>query len=134
VEFNMAERYSYYLLQVYTASFYSYLAPIGVIALVVIFFCQYWIDKYNLFTRSSLFVKFNYSLSRNVLVLFEGSILVFACGNVIFSMMHHHSKLPIINIVGLAIAGFYVLLTIFVPNHIKQKIYNNYETLEVYNY
>lgn len=126
VEFDMAQRYSYYLLQVYTASFYSFLAPIGIFALIGIFFIQYWIDKFNLFTRSSMLNNFNYSLSKNVLTLFEGSILIFAAGNFIFSLMHHGYQVNTANIIGLVIAILYVLLRMVVPSHITNRLFQNY--------
>lgn len=53
-EFNFADRYSYYIMMWYIGAFYSYIAPIGIAALIVIFFLQYWVDKFNLFKRSSL--------------------------------------------------------------------------------
>lgn len=43
VEFDIAQRYSYYIIQIFTASFYAYLVPIGIPVLVVVFFVQYWI-------------------------------------------------------------------------------------------
>lgn len=54
-EFDLAQRYSYYLLQLYLVAFYAYAVPIIVPAVIVIFFFQYIVDKYNLFKRSSLF-------------------------------------------------------------------------------
>ena len=134
MEFDMAQRYSYYLLQIYTASFYSFLAPIGIFALIGIFLIQYWIDKFNLFTRSSMLNNFNYSLSKNVLTLFEGSVLVFATGNFIFSLMHHEQRVNTTNVIGLVIAVIYVLLRMVVPSHITNRLFQNYETLEFYSY
>lgn len=55
IEFDLAQKYCYYLLQLYMVSFYSYVMPIIVPAVAVIFFFQYWVDKYNLFKKSSLF-------------------------------------------------------------------------------
>lgn len=51
--FDIAGRYSYYLLQVYTCMFYSYLVPVGVLAVGIIFMIQFWIDKIRLFKLSS---------------------------------------------------------------------------------
>ena len=66
IEFDMASRYAYYILQLYTASFYAYLVPVCAPAVGLILICQYWVDKYNLFKRSSLFYRLSYSLSRNI--------------------------------------------------------------------
>ncbi len=51
--FDMATKYSYYLLQIYTCMFYNYLVPIGVPVTALIFGIQYWIDKIQLFYFSS---------------------------------------------------------------------------------
>lgn len=51
--FNIAGRYSYYILQVYTCMFYCYLIPVGVLAVAIIFGIQYWIDKIIMFKLSS---------------------------------------------------------------------------------
>ncbi len=84
-EFSISARYTYYLLQIYTATFYSYICPIGPGIVMFIFIVQYWIDKYNLFTRTSLLVELSYKISRETLKLFEASLVVFTAGNFIFS-------------------------------------------------
>lgn len=66
-EFDIAQRYSYYLVQLYTVSFYAYIVPLCVPAVALILFCQFYVDKFNLFKRSSLHYELNYSLSRNIL-------------------------------------------------------------------
>ena len=48
-EFAVVDRYSYYILQIYACSFYSYLVPLATPCLIVTFCIQYWIDKYNLY-------------------------------------------------------------------------------------
>lgn len=52
-EFDVVDRYSYYILQIYACSFYAYLTPIATPCLVVTLVIQYWVDKLNLFKRSS---------------------------------------------------------------------------------
>jgi len=52
-EFDIAGRYSHYLLQVYTCMFYCYLVPVGVVATGVMFALQFWIDKVKMFKLSS---------------------------------------------------------------------------------
>lgn len=78
--FDIAGRYSYYLLQVYTCMFYSYLVPVGVLAVAVIFMIQFWIDKVRMFKLSSEYNEIGYFLSRMILKMFEGSLLVFTIG------------------------------------------------------
>jgi hypothetical protein len=55
----MTHKYTDYLVTLYAVMFYSYLVPITLIAIPLIFFLQYWVDKINLFRRSSL--KFHFS-------------------------------------------------------------------------
>lgn len=86
VEYDMAQRYAYYILQLYTASFYAYLVPICAPAVAVIFAIQYWVEKYNLFRRSSLFYNLNYNLSRNMVKIGEVSVLIYSIGVLIFSL------------------------------------------------
>jgi hypothetical protein len=64
--------------------FYAYLVPVGVLAVTVIFGVQYWIDKIKLFKLSSEYHEINYQLSRVILKMFEGSVLAFALGNLLF--------------------------------------------------
>jgi len=52
-EFDLADRYSYYILQIFTAAFYSYIAPVSGLCLIFTLIIQYWVDKFNLFKRSS---------------------------------------------------------------------------------
>ena len=72
-------------MQIYTASFYSYVAPVCVPALIIIFSIQYWIDKYNLTKRASFNHNFEFYISRVALKMFELSIIIFAGGNLLFS-------------------------------------------------
>jgi len=104
---KIESQYSYYLLQIYTALFYSYLIPVGVPIVAVIFIFQYWIDKFNMFKTSSQYYTISYSLSRSILKLFEGSLLVFTVGNSMFSIIIHDSYLNIINLVSLVLALVY---------------------------
>jgi hypothetical protein len=114
-EFNFAERYTYYLLQVYTAMFYSYLVPIGIPVIALIFLAQYWIDKYNLFFISSSYYDLGYYLTRNVLKIFEFSLLIFALGNLFFSIIVHDNHLNIINIISVSISLLYCCFIAFAP-------------------
>ena len=114
----MATRYAYYLLQLYTACFYSYLVPITMPVIMLIFFINYWIDKFNLFKRSSLRFAFNFSLNRYISKVFETSLLIFAGGNFIFSLYLHNLQVTIINIIGLSIALLFAFLIWIAPSKI----------------
>jgi hypothetical protein len=91
-EFSFAQRYAYYIVQVYVVSFYACIAPSTTIILALIFVAQYWVDKFNLFKqRFSCPTEFNFQLSRLTIKIFEVSVLVFAVGNLIFSPQLHVS-------------------------------------------
>lgn len=118
-EFAFSDRYTYYIVNVYIVSFFSYITPYTTIILVPIFIVQYWIDKYNLFQRFSCPTDFDFRLSRMTLKIFEISVLVFALGNYIFSLKIHATKVEtkyhIINLVGLLLAVAYSLAIFFLP-------------------
>lgn len=112
-EFDLAERYSYYIVQMYTSFFYSYIAPICVPALAIIFFFQFWIDKYNLTKRSSFKYTFEFTLSKTSLKMFELSIIIFSLGNLTFSY-YANDEIKIINLVALGISLAYVIIIFFI--------------------
>ncbi len=98
--------------------------------LFVIFFIQYWIDKFNLFTRSSLSFTVNFLLSRGALKLFELSLFLFALGNFIFSRKTHDnqdSHSTYINIASLIISTLYCTISTLAPAHIEKRIFGSYE-------
>ena len=69
-EFAFSDRYTYYIVNVYIVSFFSYITPYLTFILVPIFIIQYWIDKYNLFQRFSCPTEFDFRLSRMTLKVF----------------------------------------------------------------
>jgi hypothetical protein len=113
-EFDFADRYCYYLVQVYTLMFYSYINPICVPAIIIIATIHYWIDKYNLLKCSSNTFPMNFVISRAILKMFELSVLVFAVGNYYFAMKMNEG-FRMINFVSLMIAATYSFLAVFSP-------------------
>jgi hypothetical protein len=85
-EFAFVDQYSFYVSMVLLVSFYAVIAPAGVMMLIVIFILQYWIDKYNLFRRSSCPLDFNIALTKLIFKAFECSILIFAIGTFILDL------------------------------------------------
>ena len=118
-EFSFAMRYSYYIINVFVVSFYSYIVPYTSLILIVIFIAQYWVDKRNLFKRFSCPTNFNYRLSIFTLKIFECSIFFFALGNLLFAPTIHTnsrgSDYKIINIISLILAFAYCLAIFIVP-------------------
>lgn len=135
-EFDFADKYAYYIVNVYVISFFSYITPYVSIILAFIFLIQYWVDKYNLFQRFSCPTDFNFRLSRMTLYAFESSVFVFALGNYIFSFMVHPTKdekqYHIINLVALLLAAVYFLVIFFLPKRWFERI--DSETCETASY
>jgi hypothetical protein len=129
-EFDVVDRYSYYILQIYACSFYSYLAPIATPCLILTLLAQYWIDKYNLFKRSSCKNEMDFFLSRTILKIFEASLFIFAFGNFVFSIVVHNKYVNSVNIAALVITGLYTLFIMFAPRHLEKKIFGSYEEVE----
>ena len=123
----MATHYAFYMLMSLTVSFYCYLVPVIVPAIVIIFFLQYWVDKLNLFKRSSLKYNFNFSLSRFILKSFESSIMIFGVGWGIFSI-YIKGELNIFNFIGFGIAFAYFLFLIFGTQRLEKRIFGKYES------
>ena len=117
VEFDIAARYSYYILQLWTVSFYAYVVPIGIPSMAIIFFFQYWADKYNLWRRSSMYYEIHYSLSSSIIRLASMSIFIYAAGSALFSFKIHHSVPPIL-IVGLVLALIFTLVSLFISDRL----------------
>lgn len=128
-EFDIVDRYSYYILQIYACSFYAYLVPVATPCLIVAFTLQYWIDKYNLFKRSSCKHELDFFLSRTMLKVFEASILIAALGNYVFSIVLHNDYVNGVNVAALIVAGVYTLFSMFAPRHLEKRIFSSYEEI-----
>lgn len=123
-EFNYAAMYSFYIVYVYVVSFYGFLVPVACPILIIFFFIQYWVDKYNLFRRFSSTSPFGQDLIFTIMKSFEISLFLFVAGFFIWDSVIHYDSKPVyktINIVNLSISGLYVCFSILVPRHIKAK-------------
>ena len=83
-EFDIVDRYSAYLYSVYLGSFYAVFVPQVTPILIVTFFVQFWIDKYNYLRRNSFPSNLNSRLSRIAVRLSEFAMLSSAVGSTIF--------------------------------------------------
>jgi hypothetical protein len=114
----MVYRYADYIVTLYTALFYSYLVPIAIPTLIVIFFFQYWIDKFTLFKRSSVKSRFSYNLSLYIRKMFESSLFIFALGNLVFSYYLADESVVVINVIAMIIATLFTLCVWIAPARI----------------
>ena len=125
-EFDFAAAYSFFIIYTYVVSFYSLLTPVAAPILIIVFVLQYWIDKYNLFRRSSFPNDLGASLNRMIFKLFEISILMSAVGHFVWDSEVHFgisNGFRIINIINLALAVIYVSITFFAPYSVTRKIF-----------
>lgn len=102
--------------------------PATIPVLVVVLFFQFWIDKINLFKRSSHPRIFSFFLTRNILKIFEASIWIFALGVVVFGIYIHDSFINGLNLAGLAIASLYLWFLIGASRKLERSLFGNYET------
>ena len=124
--FSYSDGYSFYIIYTYVACWYGFLLPLGTPILVIIFFVQYWVDKYNFFRRYSNPVAFGQDLVKLVIQSFEFSLLLFGLGFYLWQSSAHFdtpSIYRIINIVTLVIAAIWSLFSVIAPAKIKDKIF-----------
>jgi len=121
-EFNLPGQYSYYIFMIYIVSFYSLIAPFANSTLILVFFVNYWVDKYVLFKKMSSPVDFGYSLTRLIIKCLEGSLLAFAIGHFYWNQAIN-KKSPkfanFLNIISIAISFLYLLFSNLCPLHVK---------------
>lgn len=99
-------------------SFYAVMIPSGVGILALIFAVQYWIDKYNLFRKFSCPLDFDFFLTRIAFKFFEGSLLVFTIGSLIFDEEIRVNPKPrsiIIHVVCIGLSAGYLYVSILLP-------------------
>jgi hypothetical protein len=117
--------YSFYIVFTFVVSFYGFIVPSATAIMIVIFFLQYWIDKFNLFRRYSSPVDFGTDLIRWIFKIFEFNILFFAAGYFFWSFTVHFDSptgYRSVCIINISIAFIYVALTLFVPTKIRRKL------------
>jgi hypothetical protein len=124
--FSYAQSYSFYIIYTYVVAWYGFLVPMATPILFVYFILQYWVDKYNLFRRFSTPVPFGQDLVTLVNRSFEFNLFMFAVGFFIWQSSVHFdtpTTYRVINIITLFIATAWVSFSIFVPRHIKDKMF-----------
>ena len=130
----MAKRTAFYIVQVWTALFYSFIVPMGAFTEIFIFSIYFWVDKYNLFKKSSHNIDYQLFLATSVTRLFELSLLPFTIGNLVFSFYSHGSHFHYINFISLGIAGLFSLIVILSSFEGIKRLYRVHDTIENYTY
>ena len=86
-----------------------------------ILFLSFWVDKYNLFKKSSMPYNYRFEFSKNMVKIGEFSILVYAVGALIFSLKTNQVAHPlnILGVVFAALFSFSSVLSFFLPSWIE---------------
>lgn len=121
-EFDIAARYSYYIGQIYTAAFYGYLIPIGIPVVLITFIVQYWVDKFNLFKRSSLKYEVSHDLTSKMFKLLQFSVPIYAIGMLLFSI-EINEGITIFPLLAVAISFLFVFISNALPRKWFKRIY-----------
>jgi hypothetical protein len=108
-DFDLGGRFAYYLLQLFLISFFCYVIPLCVPLVLIAYILHYYIDRINLFYRSSMNEHFGLNTIRTMYKLMETSVLIFAIGNTFWSRYFHISITRPLNLVTLIIAALYVI-------------------------
>ncbi len=62
--FDMTSQYTYYILQVYTISFFASLIPYGSAIMLITFLVAFFTDKANLFWSSTVVDNYSFDMTR----------------------------------------------------------------------
>ena len=73
----------------YVVSFYGLLVPTANILLILAFTVLYWVDKYNLFRRSSIVVEIDFFTIKASFAFLEFSLLIYMVGYILWDLMVH---------------------------------------------
>jgi len=131
--FDLASRYTHYIMQTYTISFFAYLMPYGTLVLIITFFLELYIDKLKLFYRSSLKDDFNYEMTRIASKLFMSSVWIYAIGNFIFGIAFTR-QITWYNVISLSAATMFMIYLWLLPNSWEYVILDKIIQYEVENY
>lgn len=117
--------YTFYIVFTYVVSFYGFLVPTATPILIVIFFIQFWVDKYNLFRRFSYSVDLGTSLYRMILKAFELSMVLAVVGHFIWDSNHIDEKscYKALNLISLGLSIIYTGISFFAPRSFSKKAF-----------
>lgn len=126
-EFPFADKYAYYIVQVYFVSFFTYIIPVATPILVLIFCVQYWIDKFNLFRRYSDPFDLNFNLTHSSLKMLEVSLVIYSVGNLIWAPYIHSdvSLRGLITILSVVVSLAYVLAMLLMPKYVERYLFRS---------
>lgn len=124
-EFNFASMYGFYIVFTFVVCFYDFIVPTATPVLIIIFFIQFWVDKYNLFKRYSCPVDFGEELIKKIFIIFETSILISVIGHLLWDLKTNkeNEKYVVLNLTNFVLAGLFVGFELFATDSLKKKIF-----------
>ena len=135
--FSYSKGYCFYILFTYVACWYGFMLPLGTPIIIIVFIGQYWVNKFNLFRRSSKPAPFSQEIVQLVNKFFGLSLFVFALGFYLWQSSVHFDTpngTRFINIVTLVLASLWSLWMIFAPANFRNKILGEEISFQQYNY
>jgi hypothetical protein len=115
------------------ALFFAYPAPLGLFITFVTLILMYWIDKINLFTRSSLYYPGNLAISNHALKILQFSLLLYAASLFYFSSISQ-GVLNIPALCGVGVAFIFVMFILAVPRRLEQWVFGREAASDKYIY
>jgi hypothetical protein len=94
---------------------------------------MYWIDKMNLFKRSSLYENGNLTVSNHAVKVIQFSLLFYAASWLYFSDLRD-GAVNIMTLMGIIFAFLYVLFTLAAPQKLKRMIFGRETASDKYIY
>lgn len=83
---------------------------------------MYWLEKINLFKRSSLYYNGNIIVSNHALKILQVSLLLYASMIFYFSSIEEN-KLNVVALCGVGLAFIYVFFTLLAPKRLERLVF-----------
>jgi hypothetical protein len=115
------------------AVFFAYPAPLGLVVTFLTLGIMYWIDKINLFKRSSLYYNGNISISNHAFKILQVSLLIYAAAIFYFSSIND-DQINILTLGGTALAFIYVIFILAAPLKLERLILGRESASDKYIY
>lgn len=113
--------------------FFAFTAPLGLVITLITLAIMYWLDKFNLFSRSSLYYAGNLSVSSHALKMLQFSLFVLAASSFFFSS-EAQGGINIPALSGLILAFLYELLVFAAPARLGKVIFGRETAFDKFIY
>lgn len=130
--YEIGNVYIEYLMNVYIAAFFAYIAPWGSLYIAVVATIGYFLDKCQLTKMSSLKTHYSYDMSTEALKLFEFVPFAFVLGQILFSYMFHGPSWVLW--VALALSIIYPLIMNNLPAFLYIRLMSTWLRYEKFSY